>query len=73
MRLSKFETDTIKNVAHEIWGNGVIVSLYGSRTDDKKRGGDIDLFIQLSAEQDSKTLVQQKARFLSKLNILLGE
>jgi len=73
MRLSGYETVTIKKVASEIWGDNVVVYLFGSRTDDSKKGGDIDLYIQLSAEQDPKTLVLQKARFLSKLDLLLGE
>lgn len=73
MRLSKFEADTIKNVAREIWGKEVIVYLFGSRADDRKKGGDIDLYIQLPVEQDSKILMLQKARFLGKLDLLLGE
>ncbi len=73
MRISKFEADIIKTVAREIWGNEVIVYLFGSRTDDRKKGGDIDLYIQLPFELDSKTLMLQKARFLGKLDISLGE
>ncbi|MCF6332951.1 MAG: nucleotidyltransferase domain-containing protein [Draconibacterium sp.] len=73
MRLSKYETDTIKKIASEIWGDNVVVYLFGSRTDDSIKGGDIDLYIQLTAEQDPKSLVLQKARFLGKLDFLLGE
>ena len=73
MRLSKYETDNIKKVASEIWGDNVVVYLFGSRTDDSIKGGDIDLYIRVPAEQDPKTLVLQKARFLGKLDLLLGE
>jgi len=73
MRLTKFEANTIKKVAGEIWGNEVIVYLFGSRADDRKKGGDIDLYIQLPVEQDSKILMLQKAEFLAKLDLLLGE
>ncbi len=73
MRLSKYETGTIKKVASEIWGDNVVIYLFGSRTDDSIKGGDIDLYIQLSTEQDTKNLVFQKARFLGKLDLLLGE
>ena len=73
MRLSKFGANTIKKVAREIWGKSVIVYLFGSRADDRKKGGDIDLYIQLPVEQDLKTLMLQKARFLAKLDFLLGE
>lgn len=73
MRLSENEVKVIKKTAEETWGNNVMVFLFGSRTDDEKRGGDIDLFIQLPDKTDAKNLVQQKAKFLSKLYFLLGE
>ena len=43
MRLTQGEIDTIVRIAREIYGWGVEVFLFGSRTDDSKRGGDIDL------------------------------
>ncbi len=60
-------------VAREVWGDMAMVYLFGSRTDDTKRGGDIDLFIQLEKEPAPKEVMLQKAQFLSKLDILLGE
>ena len=41
MRLTQGEIDTIVRIAREIYGWGVEVFLFGSRTDDSKRGGDI--------------------------------
>lgn len=73
MRLSEFEIESIKSVAHEVWGHETMIYLFGSRTDDSKKGGDIDLFIDLAAEQEPKKIMLQKAEFLSKLDILLGE
>ncbi|MGV8135479.1 MAG: nucleotidyltransferase domain-containing protein [Mangrovibacterium sp.] len=73
MRLSEFERKTIKHAAREVWGDMAMVYLFGSRTDDTKRGGDIDLFIQLEKEPAPKEVMLQKAQFLSKLDILLGE
>ena len=46
MRLSRKEIETILKVANEIYGKGVKVYLFGSRTDDNKRGGDIDLLLR---------------------------
>ena len=46
MRLSRKEIETILKVADEIYGKGVKVYLFGSRTDESKRGGDIDLLLR---------------------------
>ena len=46
MRLQSKEIQTILRVAKDIYGDGVKVYLFGSRLDDKKRGGDIDLLIR---------------------------
>ncbi len=73
MRLSEFEIENIKKIAREIWGEQVDVYLFGSRTDDSKRGGDIDLYIHLTKEPDAKELMLQKAEFLGNLELLLGE
>lgn len=73
MRLSKFEIKIIKSVASEVWGAKTIIYLFGSRTDDSKKGGDIDLFVDLETEQEPQKIMLQKAEFLGKLDILLGE
>jgi predicted nucleotidyltransferase len=73
MRLSEFEIKIIKRVAREVWGDQTMVYLFGSRTDDSKKGGDIDLCIHLEEEPAPKEIMLQKAEFLSKLDILLGE
>lgn len=73
MRLSKSEIEIIKNTAREVWGDKMCISLFGSRLDDSKKGGDIDLFVQLGGKQEQKDVMLQKATFLSKLEILLGE
>lgn len=44
LRLSKKEIDLIKNKVQSIFGDANIY-LFGSRTDDTKQGGDIDLYI----------------------------
>ena len=46
MRLSEFEIESIKNVAGHHFGADVQVFLFGSRTNNLERGGDIDLFIR---------------------------
>ena len=69
MRLSKDEKRLIKQAFIEIFGDGKIY-LFGSRIDDNKRGGDIDLF--LVPKNKSYTL-EQKIKFLVKLDEYIGE
>lgn len=45
MRLSDRERDTIKSTVAKWFGADAQVRLFGSRTDDRLRGGDIDLHI----------------------------
>jgi uncharacterized protein len=73
MRLSKTEIEIIKQVAFDVWGNETLIYLFGSRVDDSKKGGDIDLFIQTYKETSPRKIMFQKAEFLAKLEILLGE
>lgn len=47
MRLSSEQRQIIIEVAHQVFGETAQVKLFGSRIDDAKRGGDIDLLVQL--------------------------
>ncbi|NRQ43248.1 nucleotidyltransferase domain-containing protein [Rheinheimera sp. YQF-2] len=47
MRLSKQQADMITVEAKDIFGPNARVKLFGSRMDDNKRGGDIDLLVEL--------------------------
>jgi predicted nucleotidyltransferase len=71
MRLNQFEIDAITTVAKQHFGNEVHVSLFGSRTDDSKKGGDIDLFISSSDEQYLN--LKAKIEFLADLKQRIGD
>jgi len=73
MRLSKSEIAIIKQVSAEVWGKKTLIYLFGSRTDDSKKGGDIDLYIHLNDEPAPQKIMLQKAEFLAKLDLFLGE
>ena len=51
MRLSKKELETIKNSIKDTFGDAVVY-LFGSRVDDSKTGGDIDLYIISSLNEN---------------------
>ena len=48
MRLSTDQITAIKAAAREAFGPDAVVRLFGSRVDDYRRGGDIDLHVEAS-------------------------
>jgi predicted nucleotidyltransferase len=71
MRLSEFELECIKRMAIRHFGADVQVFLYGSRTSNQKRGGDIDLLI--SNPDEEQLSMRKKIDFLTDLILLIGE
>ena len=67
MRLTPAQIDTIKSTATAVLGEGVQVWLYGSRLDDQRRGGDVDLLVQTSR----KASVMDRARFKYQVELTL--
>ena len=45
MRLTEFEVNAISSCAKKTFGQSCVVRLFGSRVDDPRRGGDIDLHV----------------------------
>ncbi len=72
MRLSPHQIAAIRASAFEVFGQGAQVWLFGSRVDDSRRGGDIDLLIRPAATHAQPSLAS-KIRFLGKLERQLGE
>jgi len=70
MRLSSFEQEMIKKAFIETFESGKIY-LFGSRVDDTKRGGDIDLYLVPSQKFDDER--ERKISFLVKLDNYIGE
>jgi len=63
MRLKPKEIEIIKSTLQEILGDCKI-KIFGSRLDDKKRGGDIDIFIIPSNKLKDERLKKAKATIL---------
>lgn len=70
MRLTAKEVVDIKQVAKDCFGTGTKVFLFGSRTDNNKKGGDIDLYIETFAKEN---LFDKKVKMLRMLYERLGE
>ncbi len=64
MRLEGYEVAAIKAAARQVFGADAIVRLFGSRVDDTRRGGDIDLHIETGRPID---IWQVKDDFLERL------
>ncbi len=63
MRLTPEQIDTIQSTVVQTLGEGAVVSIFGSRLDDSRRGGDVDLLIE--AEQEPGLL--QRASIKNRL------
>lgn len=72
MRLTAFERDSLKQAARVHFGEDAKVRLFGSRTNDMARGGDIDLLVE-SNWTDPAKLAQAHTQFLATAYTLLGE
>ncbi|MEI8295613.1 MAG: nucleotidyltransferase domain-containing protein [Alphaproteobacteria bacterium] len=72
MRLTLEEQEIICRAFRDIYGEQAHLWLFGSRVDDTRRGGDIDLYIE-TPEADVSTVVRLKSKFLDALEDELGE
>ncbi len=61
MRLTENQRESIKSVVRSVVGEESRIWLFGSRVDDSKRGGDIDLLIE------TETVVSNRATVLCQL------
>ncbi len=69
MRLSLVEIEAIKDSFKKVFGAGNIY-LFGSRVDNDKKGGDIDLYLD---PDDENNLYQKQIRFLVDIELAIGE
>lgn len=73
MRLTNQQIDHIKLAAREVFSTAVDVRLFGSRLDDDKRGGDIDLLVEPAQSLSATEVVSRRQRFVAQLYQRLGE
>jgi len=69
MRLSLNYKNVIKKYFNQFFNDGEIY-LFGSRVDDSKKGGDIDLYLVL---KEHTNLFDKKIKFLSRIKREIGD
>ncbi len=71
MRLTEHAISVIRHLVRQHFGHKANVYLFGSRVDDAKRGGDIDLYVDIAETLDDKAGAVLK--FNATLQATLGE
>lgn len=72
MRLTSQQLFAIKESFKECFSYGDTLWLFGSRVDDSKRGGDIDLYIETDVA-DGSSVFKKKLKFIGLLQRKIGE
>lgn len=73
MRLSTREIAAIGEAARDCFAPDSVVRLFGSRLEDARRGGDIDLLVETPKALSPRELVECRSRFVARLYRLIGE
>lgn len=71
MRLTPEQVRTIRETVDLMFGPETRVTLFGSRTDDAARGGDIDLFIEATRPVANRAAMA--SRLAAQLQLKLGD
>lgn len=73
MRLTANEQRDIADAARAVLPAGSRVALFGSRTDDSRRGGDIDLLVEPPTALDASEAFKLNLRLTTELQLRMGE
>ena len=72
MRLSPHQRQVLTQTARDCFDPAVQVRQFGSRADDARKGGDIDLLIETQL-QDPAQIARAHTQFLARVYMALGE
>jgi len=72
MRITDFQLSRICRESQKCFGLNSRVWLFGSRVDDSKKGGDIDLYVEPEIQEPIE-LVDAKLNFMLKMHQVLGD
>ncbi|MCL5030367.1 MAG: nucleotidyltransferase domain-containing protein [Bacteroidetes bacterium] len=70
LRIKSEHIEAIKKIIKDSFGKDAKVYLFGSRTDDNKKGGDIDLYIETDVKEN---IFEKKIKIMGALHKVLGE
>ncbi len=74
MRLSPEEVAAIKRLVADAYGPEPVVRLFGSRVDDRRRGGDVDLHVMVPADNwGARDRLWTELQLGGRLEAALGE
>ena len=71
MRISQHDRDKLKQAVHDVVGDGASTRVFGSRLDDDRRGGDLDLYVELNTEVSNPAWTA--ARIVARAQTYLGD
>ena len=71
MRITSLEQEIIKLHVRKHFGMNADVYIFGSRVDNNRKGGDIDLYI--TTDIPASEIIREKISLLGKLENALGE
>jgi len=71
MRLSEYQLEVIRSAVEGSFGEVSALFLFGSRTDDRAKGGDIDLYIETNMRKDESFIAE--LQLAAELQRRLGE
>jgi predicted nucleotidyltransferase len=67
MRLTPSQIQLVKEAVTQQFGSNARVWLFGSRTDDSRRGGDFDLYVETDLD-DPSAVIDRKLALLAQLH-----
>ncbi len=73
MRLDNKTIKTIKELGLRYFGNNAKIYIFGSRTDDSKKGGDIDIYVETDLNVNSSELFDIESKYWVSIQKELGE
>lgn len=72
MRITEAERRVLRDEAQKAFRADSKVFLFGSRVDDARRGGDIDLLVE-TGKTGQAAIFEAQLRFLARVKLALGE